>query len=89
MDRTVVRLVELYDEMYDELRAEMEVLGGTIDEFDPEDQLMYVTVEPKLQEYAEEYIADLIARYNKKRKDIIRRDVFMGVKNILSEDGRY
>lgn len=88
-DRTVKKLYQLYSEMFLELTEKMEELGGTLDKFSAKDSIIHVTVEPELQAYAEEYIQDLIAKYNKKRSKILNNDIFIGVKTMLSKQGKY
>jgi len=85
MDETFLKLAALYDEMYGELDAEMKALNGKVNEFSYEEMAIYVTVAPELQEYAENWINELIVKYNKKRRVIMRQDVFIGVKTILLE----
>lgn len=86
MDKTYVKLAELYDSMLEELTNEMDVLGGKVEEFSMDTFSIYVTVDPSLQKYVEDYIAELIIKYDKKRKEIIKSDVFIGVKNILLDN---
>ncbi len=88
MDETFVKLAQLYDEMHTELTNEMDALGGKVNEFSYPNMAIYVTVEPELQDYAENLINDLIAKYDKKRREIMRQDVFIGVKTILIEQER-
>ena len=85
MDETFLKLSQLYDEMYAELTAEMDALSGKIEEFSQADMAIYVSVDPELQEYAENLINDLIIKYDKKRREIMRKDAFIGVKTILLE----
>ncbi len=86
MDKTFLKLDQLYDEMLQELEDEMVALGGEVENFSPEEQIMHVVVEPSLQEYAEQFIGDLIIKYEKKRNRILQSDVFIGVKTILLEN---
>lgn len=85
MDETFVKLSNLYDEMYAELLIEITALNGTVDEFSYADMAIYVTVSPELQEYAENLINELVKKYDKKRREIMSKDPFIGVKTILLE----
>ncbi len=86
MDKTFLKLDQLYDEMLQELEDEMVALGGEVENFSPEEQIMHVVVEPSIQEYDEQFIGDLIIKYEKKRNRILQSDVFIGVKTILLEN---
>jgi hypothetical protein len=85
MDETFLKLSALYDEMYAELEAEMRALNGKVNKFSYSEMAIYVTVAPELQEYADTWINELIVKYAKKRRVIMRQDVFIGVKTILLE----
>lgn len=85
MDETFVKLAELYDEMHEELSNEIAILKGTVDEFSYADMSIYVTVAPELQEYVENLINELVKKYDKKRRLIMSKDPFIGVKTILLE----
>ena len=83
MDKTLLALVNLYQEMMDELEREMSALGGSVKDFSPDDLNINVVVDPKLQTYAEEFIADLMTRYSIRRDKIINDDAFIGLKLLL------
>lgn len=83
MDKSLLALVDLYQEMMEELEREMEDLGGYIKDFSPDDFSINVVVDPKLQTYAEEFIADLMTRYTNRRNKILNDDVFIGLKMLL------
>lgn len=83
MDKTLLALVNLYQEMMDELEREMSALGGSVKDFSPDDLNINVVVDPKLQTYAEEFIADLMTRYSIRRDKIINDDAFTGLKLLL------
>ena len=83
MDKTLLALVNLYQEMMGELEREMSALGGSVKDFSPDDLNINVVVDPKLQTYAEEFIADLMTRYSIRRDKIINDDAFIGLKLLL------
>jgi hypothetical protein len=78
------QLQQLYDELYEELLCEVEALSGTIDTFSPEDQLIFIQVDPEYQEYLEMFLVELLIKYEEKKKQLLGLDVFEGVKQILS-----
>jgi CRISPR/Cas system-associated exonuclease Cas4 (RecB family) len=84
MDKTMVDLQVLYDEMYAELKNEIEPLDGSIDEFDPANKVISITVDPKLQEYLEGILVEITTKYENKRKELYSNDPFYGVKCILT-----
>ena len=84
MDITIIKLQELYDEMFKELKSEVDTLGGIIEEFNPEDKIMSITVDPELQSYLEMLIIDITQKYDTKKAEIYKQDPFYGVKTILS-----
>lgn len=86
MDKTFLKIARLYDEMYLELAEEIQVLGGKIEEFSPEELCIYVTVDPSLQSYTEDLIKRLVLKYDKRRRRIVNADAFIGVKSILLEN---
>lgn len=77
------KLSSLYEAMFEELKAEVEALDGEIDEFEPDERVISVKVDPELREHLEGIISELITKYEKKRKEIIDSDAFCGVKLIL------
>jgi len=83
MDKTVIALQELYGEMFNELRIEVEALDGTVDDFNPDEKIMAITVDPELQEYLEILLVDITTKYDKKKIAICSADPFYGVKVIL------
>jgi hypothetical protein len=84
-DETIIALASLNDQMFKELRSEVEELGGTIDVFEPEDRLISVSADPELKEHIEDIIAQIVAKYEDKRKEIVDQDAFCGVRFILDE----
>lgn len=76
---------ELYNQMFDEIKAEVDELDGTLDAFEPESKLISVSVDPDVQEYMQTIIAEIVAKYEQKRKDILEKDAFCGVKLILRD----
>lgn len=89
MDDTFAALINLYEDMLCELRDEVTALGGYVKDFSPETSKVNIVIDPKLQSYAEEYIADLLIRYDRRRNTIMCGDAFIGVKLLLfhSEQG--
>jgi hypothetical protein len=85
MDETFLKLSELYEEMYVELSTEINALNGTVDKFSYSDMSIHITVAPELQEYAANLVSELSLKYDKKRREIMSKDPFIGVKTILLE----
>lgn len=83
MDRTCLALIQLYDRMRKELEDEIGSLGGNVKCFSPETFNVEIVIDPKLQTYAEECVAELIIRYNNKRKKIMADDIFIGLKLLM------
>ncbi len=78
-----MRLVKLYEDMYEELKLEVDALSGTIDEFIPEEKIISITVEPKYQKYLEKILIELVDKYDNKKKDLLGLSVFEGVEKLL------
>ena len=85
MDKTFLALNEAYEEFRLEVIASIKALGGTIEDLSPTELYGKIIIDPKLQSYAEECIADALIRYNKKRDRILMSDSFIGVKLMLLE----
>ncbi len=84
MDSTIIKLKALYDDMFKELTDEVDALDGVIEEFNPDDKIISITVAPDLREYLEKVIVDITDKYDTKKAKIYKQDPFYGVKVILS-----
>lgn len=84
MDYTFLALAQLYEEFRQEIIASVEALGGKIEDLSPTDLCGRIVIDPKLQSYAEECIADALIRYNKRKNAILNNDAFIGVKILLA-----
>lgn len=83
MDITTRKLQDLYNDMFAELKSEVEALDGVIEEFNPDDKIMSITVDPELQEYLEILLVDLTTKYDHKKNEIFQQDPFHGVKVLI------
>ena len=77
------KLEILYKEIFEELSKELFFLDGEIEEFNPKEKIITVVVDPKLQKYISILLSELTAKYDKKKKSILKEDPFYRIKNIL------
>ena len=78
-----ILLNELTLKLEEELKAEIEFLGGTLDVFDPENEILHITVDPQYEPYVEKLLVSIFKAYYKEREKILKLDKFDGVKEII------
>ncbi|MBV5347162.1 hypothetical protein JZU46_02950 [bacterium] len=83
MTKTFTALIKLHNDLLAEVESELAALGGKVKVFSPEDSTIDIDIDPDLQTYAEEYLSDVIIRFNNARKKILIQDPFIGVKLLL------
>ena len=81
-----IQLADLYAKMEEEIQAEVTALGGSIEDFSPDDKMVSIDVPPENQELMQKILGDVVAKYEKRRKEILSQDAFRGVQSILDGD---
>ena len=82
MDQTTLKLSKLYEQMQDEIEAEVESLGGVVEHIDLHDKIVSIKVDPELQEHVEQLISEIIYNYSLERNKIYSEDPFFGIKEL-------
>jgi hypothetical protein len=82
---TFMEIKKLYGRMYNELVAEVTVLGGTVDAFIPKDKVVSVSVDSLLKTHLESIVTQITLKYEKEKKRLVLLDTFNGVRHILHE----
>jgi hypothetical protein len=80
------KLAILYNTMYEELKQEVESLSGVIDEFDPDNKVISITVGPEYQSYLEYILDEIFDKYEQKKRELLDSDIFSGVRELLIKD---